>query len=376
MNAPKPRHDVDALKRAHPLVDLLQGRGIALRRSGADRYTARCPFHDDHEPSLFVDGRDQHFHCFGCGAHGDVLDFLMRADGLGFATACDRLAGLPVQSVAHHRMGKPADHPRRWDRLGLEEQVVLNTAAALYQHTLWREPRALAYVRDRGIPDWVTRSCALGFADGHSLEAYLRRRTGLRTAEQLGLLRRPGRDASLGTLREFFAGRIVVPERRGGNCIWLIGRRLDEEGQGPKYLALGGERPILGFERAAGQREVFLCEGVYDWLTAVSWRLPACCALGTALAPDRFGFLARAAVVYGVLDGDAAGAKAAADGAAIFQERWRSIPLPDGCDLNDLGRRPDGRAHFFDLLRRHRATTLVTPEPRNRTGGDKHAHRD
>lgn len=376
MNAPKPRHDVDALKRTHPLIDLLQARGIALRRSGADRYTARCPFHDDHEPSLFVDGRDQHFYCFGCGAHGDVLDFLMRADGIGFATACDRLVGLPAQSVAHRPTGQPANHPRRWDRLGLEEQVVLNTAAALYQHTLWREPRAIGYVRARGIPDWVTRTCALGFADGRSLETYLRRRTGLRTAEQLGLLRRPGCDESMGTLREFFAGRIVVPELRGGNCIWLIGRRIDEEVPGPKYLALGGERPILGFERAAGQREVFLCEGVYDWLTAVSWRLPACCALGTALAPDRFGFLARARVVYGVLDGDAAGAKAAADGAAIFQERWRPIPLPDGCDLNDLGCRPGGRDHFFALLRQCRATPPVGPDRRTPTGGGNDARRD
>jgi hypothetical protein len=73
----------------------------------------------------------------------------------------------------------------------------------------------LAYLRDRGLPDWVIRSCGLGYSDGHSLERYLRQQGGLRLAERLGLLRRPEQNEGVRALRERFAGRIVVPGLRG-----------------------------------------------------------------------------------------------------------------------------------------------------------------
>src|SRR6185437_12574870 len=165
--------------------------------------------------------------------------------------------------------------------------------------------------------------------------SYLRRHTGLRTAEELGLLRKPSRAEGDG-LREFFAGRIVVPELRGGNCIWFIGRDLDVVPSRPKYLALGGERPVLGLERAAGQREAFVCEGIFDYLTAVGWKLPAWSPCGTSLPADRVGFLARARVVYGAFDGDDAGRRSDATWAETFGERWRTLDLPEGRDLNDL----------------------------------------
>ena len=141
----------------------------------------------------------------------------------------------------------------------------------------------------------------------------------------------------------------MVPELRGGQPIWLIGRRPDELGQ-VKYLALPGERPILGLERVIGRREAFLTEGVLDWLTAVSWGLRAFSACGTALPANRLGWLARAHVVWGVLDADQGGRDGAARFGAALGRRWRPLELPAGCDLNDLGQRPDGRATFFRLL--------------------------
>lgn len=249
------RRDVAALKARHSLAAVMAAHGVELRPAGAGRLSGRCPFHDDEHPSLLVDERDQHFHCFGCAARGDVFDFLRHHLGLDFRAAVAHLDGSPPQKLPASP-APTAKRERRWDRLTLEEQVVMNTASALYQDRLWREPRALAYVRGRGLPDWLIRSAGLGYADGQSLETFLRRHSGLRLAQTLGLLGPPG--------RERLAGRIVVPELRGGQCLWLIGRQLDDGPGRPKYLALEGERPVLGQEHAAGRREAFVCEGVFD----------------------------------------------------------------------------------------------------------------
>lgn len=374
------RFDVEALKRGHPLVAYIAASGLALSRAGRETFRARCPFHEDQEPSLFVDGRDQHYHCFGCGVHGDVIDFVMRREGVGFAEACARLADVPpLPEMAPPNSGR-SQRDHRWDRLSLDEQVVMNTAGAIYQDALWREPRALEYVRGRGIPDWVIRECALGYADGHSLEAYLRRRSGLKVAQELGLLRKPERGDPGSSLREFLAGRIVVPEIRAGQAIWFIGRALDEAPNRPKYLALGGERPVLGFERAAGQREAFLAEGAFDYLTAVSWKLAAFSPCGTHLPVERLGFLARARVVWGVFDGDAAGREASARFGELLGQRWRTLQLPEGCDLNDLGRKVKGRAEFFGLLGVARREMLSARQAMSglaaRTEGGEGGHQD
>jgi DNA primase len=344
------RFDVAAIKRAHPIADVVLGYGVELHASGR-ALVGRCPLHDDGgRPNLHVYPHTESWYCFRCALGGDVIDFVARRENVSFAAACERLAGGPALARGAPPPPRAASGGRRWDRLSLDEQVVMNTAAAVYHDALWREPRALAYLRERDLPDWVIRGCTLGYADGHSLEAFLRRRSGLRLAQELGLLHRAARGDGGRPLREFFAGRIVVPERRGGHCIWFIGRGLVDDQRQPKYLALAGERPVLGLERAAGQREVFLCEGVFDYLTAVSWRLAACSPCGTHLPAERLGFLARAETVYGVFDGDTAGREAAARFGRLLGARWQALRLPDGCDLNDLGRQPDGRATFFRRL--------------------------
>jgi DNA primase len=335
------RLDVAAVKRQHSLAAVVQAAGVALRSAGPQRLLGCCPFHADRRPSFLVDEHDGHFHCFACHAHGDVLDFLIRREGLDFRQALERLGGMPP-------VGRPpatstvATRERRWDRLTLEEQVLMNTAAAIYQDTLWHTPQALAYLRQRGLPDWLIRAAGLGYADGQSLEVWLRRHSGLRLAQALGLLGARG--------RERLAGRVVVPELRGGHCIWLIGRTLADAPDRPKYVALPGERPLLGQERAAGRRQVFFVEGVFDFLTALAWKLPACSPCGTSLPAERLGCLARAQVIYGVFDADQEGRAAATRFGDLLGTRWRPIDLPDGSDLADLASRPQGRATFFQLL--------------------------
>ena len=162
-------------------------------------------------------------------------------------------------------------------------------------------------------------------------------------------------------LRERFAGRIVIPELRGGQPIWFLGRQPTRATARVKYLGLPGEKPVLGFERAAGRREVYLVEGAFDWLTAVSWHLPAFSTCGTDFPADRLGWLARARVIFGVFDADRAGVEAAERFRATLGDRWLPIALPEGEDLNDLGRQPGGRGLFFRLVgeaRRSRSTEL------------------
>ncbi|MCL5107365.1 MAG: CHC2 zinc finger domain-containing protein [Chloroflexi bacterium] len=342
------RLDLAALKLNNPLVCLLEGSGVRLRRVGPGKWQGLCPFHEDRHPSLLVDEQDQHFHCFGCGAHGDAIDFVMRQEGVGFLEACSRLArsSTPVGG----RSDFPTERKRDWERLSLDEQVVMDTAAALYQSNLWHEQQALEYLRGRRIAGRVVRACGLGYADGHSLAAYLRRTGGLEIAQELGLLAKSNLTKSEGAPRELLAGRIVVPEVRGGHTAWFIGRRLTDDDKAPKYLALSGRRPMLGQDRTIGQKEVFLCEGIFDYLTAVGWGLPAFSPCGTHLPSGRLQFLAHAKTIYGLFDGDKAGREADARFALAFGERWQTVPLPEGCDLNDLGQRPGGAAEFFGLL--------------------------
>ena len=299
---------------------------------------------------MYVDR--QRFTCYGCKVWGDVLDFVRLHEHLAsVGEACAWLAGTPLPSPRKPSVAvSGTDHrERRWDRLMLEEQLIMNAAGALYRDGLARNRPALAYLRERDIPDWVVRSCGIGYADGRSLEAHLRRHGGLRIAEDLGLLRRPESGEGGRPLRERFAGRVVIPEIRGGQPIWFIGRRPDKAGK-IKYLTPPGDKPVLGFERAIGRRRVYLIEGVFDWLTAVSRRLATFSTCGTDFPMDRLGWLAAAEVIFGVLDADGAGREAAQRLGDAFGTRWRPVALPEGCDLNDLGLRPDGRALFFQLV--------------------------
>jgi len=326
-------YDIDTIKRRNPIEEVVARHGVQLRRSGL-HLSGRCPFHQDEHPSFVVYPETASFHCFGCRVSGDVIDFVRRADKLSFREALDRLSDGPAPP--------PRDRVPE-ERLSLDDRMILTAACAVYHEALLQTPKALGYLEERGIEPPLVRRCRLGYSDGRSLRQYLRRhRLSLRRATQMGLLWRDG--------GETMAERVVIPELRGGQCIWMVGRALDD-GRQPKYRGLSLPKPILGYERVRGRPRVFVTEGAFDYLTGTGWGLSICALLGTQVRAERLAFLQRARRVLIVFDSDEPGREAASDLARRLGSRARVVALPEGVkDINDLGRRPDGRAAFFRLV--------------------------
>ncbi|MBN9492272.1 toprim domain-containing protein [bacterium] len=327
--------EIDLIKRDNPLERVMTEHGVKLQRRGG-RFVARCPFHDEQHPSLVVYPDTRSFYCFGCRASGDVIDFVRRADSVDFKEAIRRLSNGNGNGFEQNALPQPA-------RLTIDDQLILAAASNLYHEALLRTEPALEYLDWRGIPRAVARRCRLGFSDGRSLRPFLQRhRLSLRRAGQLGLLRPDG--------SEPLAGRVVIPELRDGQCIWMVGRALD--GRRLKYLGLSLPKPILGYERVRGQRRLFVTEGAFDYLTGVAWNLPICALLGTHVRAERLAFLQRAHRVVLVFDNDEPGQTAAEELAGTLGHRACILALPaDVKDLNELAGRPGGSDAFFRLLR-------------------------
>ena len=336
--------NTDALKRDHPVEAVIADFGVELRPSGR-ALVGRCPFHTDGgRPNLHVypDGRS--WFCYRCGIGGDVITFIRRIEGLGFRQAVDRLCGNWVSSrsitVRPIRLNKP--HGARSNAWGRDERACLAAAVELYYIRLLSELTALRYLRDRGIGRSILEDCRLGYSSGDELTTYLRwRRLPAAAAKRVGLLGRGG--------RETMAGRIVVPEIRGGQPIWLIGRTIAHDVR-PKYLGLPGRKPLLGWESASNEKDVCLVEGVFDYLALRSWGYPALALVGTHVRTAALDAIKRFERVYLVLDTDEAGRVASRELARVLGSRATEVILPGVKDVAELALRPDGRAIFARAL--------------------------
>jgi len=334
-----PSVDVDLVKQRNPIERVIASHGVKLQQRG-ERFVGCCPFHEEEHPSLVVYPSTRSFFCFGCRASGDVIDFLRRKEKVGFRRALEMLGEAAPQAVStsDDQSGPaPSESP-----LTVDDRLILAAACDLYHEALIRNERALRYLESRGVGMPVVIQCRLGYSDGQALKPFLRRhRFSLRRAAEMGLLRKDGNEA--------LAGRVVIPELRGGQCAWMVGRALNERRL--KYLGLSLPKPILGYERVRGHRRAFVTEGAFDYLTGVSWNLPVCALLGTHVRTGRFGFLERVPEVVLVFDNDDEGQRAAHDLAASLGQRAHVVELPGGVkDLAELGARPGGRETFLQLL--------------------------
>jgi DNA primase len=356
------RIDTETLKHAHPIADLVMSYGIELRRVGA-ALVGRCPFHQDGgNPNLHVypSGR---WICYRCDHRGDVIGFLQQMENLTFRQAAIRLNGFRAPlSPPFHRPKTVEVSPRRAQaEWGADEYQVLAAATELYANQLLTHAPALEYMARRGFPRRLLEQYRIGFAAGGGLAPYLRwRHVPLWPARRTGLIRKNG--------RESLASRIVFPELRNGQPIWMTGRVLESpEGEpvvdGARYLGLPGGKPLLGWDEAIRDtREVCVVEGPTDLLALRLWGISGLALSGNAIRGDMLDLLSRFRRLYVALDADKGGREGADRLAAHFGSRVLQVHLPEGQDPGGLARLPDGEARFRAALL-HSLDSSESPAP-------------
>jgi DNA primase len=305
------------------IVDVV-GQHVKLKKAGAN-YQGLCPFHSEKSPSFSVSPTKQFYHCFGCGAHGSAISFLMEYSGLGYVDAIEdlaRSAGLDVP-----REERTAnDVARAQQAMALSE--VMSSAADWYRQQLKGNTRAVEYLKGRGLTGEIAKRYALGYApDGwQGLEAVFGPYTNDEVAKTLvegGLLIQGEQSEGVPVKRyDRFRDRIMFPIRSPkGQTIGFGGRILDQ-GE-PKYLN-SPETPLFSkgntlyglFEARQAiraQEYVLVCEGYMDVVALAQLGFPnAVATLGTACTANHVRMLLRQAdkVVFS-FDGDSAGQRAA-----------------------------------------------------------------
>jgi DNA primase len=353
------RVDVEELKQAHPIQDVVARYGIELRRQGR-AFVGRCPFHIDHgRPNLHVWSDSASWWCFRCNVGGDTIRFVELAEGVTFREAIERLAGgmgvghIAVRPSSPGRASPAVRTAASCEHRDPEEIAVLRAATWLYHQRLLTDATALAYLEQRGLDRGTVEACRIGYAAGNELAPLLRwQHLPLGPALRVGLLTHAG--------REFLADRIVVPELRDGQPVWLVGRLLeqhlaaagcDAEQAPPKYLALPGSKPLLGLEQARASPTVIATEGVFDLLTLRRWGYPCVALVGTHTRPDIVDQLRAFERVYLVLDQDDAGIQATLRLADALGTAAVPVALPEGTkDIAELAPRADGHAVFAAAL--------------------------
>ncbi len=334
--------DIPALKRRHPLGDVVEAAGVQLRGRGRVRQ-GRCPFHEETEGSFTVYADTQRFYCFGCGLGGDVLDFIQRSDGVGLREAIRRLGAAPERPAT---TAAPRPAPRTPESAPVRDAALLTAAMRCYARQLQLCEPAQAHLASRGIAAEAAQRLGLGYCSGHGLHSWL---------TEAGFDGRRVLDSGLVSEgRERFRGMIVVPEFVAGRVHWIAGRSIWPDAK-PRFQALPGAKPVLGLSRLpAASPWIVVAEGLFDWLVLAGWGLPAVAALGTQGMDRLTSSLQDQPRLFLAFDADEAGGVAANQLSDLLgHHRTALVTLPRGVsDVGELGRDPHGRTVFLSLLSR------------------------
>jgi DNA primase len=341
------------------IVDVIE-RHVQLRKAGQN-YVARCPFHNEKTPSFSVSPSKQFYHCFGCGAHGNAIGFVMEHAGIGYVEAVKELAAMVGMTVPEQRARDAAARIQP----GPDLAQCLLRAARFYKDQLKRSERAIGYLKQRGLNGEIAARFGLGYApdDWQALaEAFPDYKT-LAALKDAGLVI----DAEGGRRYDRFRDRIVFPIANPRGAIIGFGGRVIDAGE-PKYLN-SPETPLFEkgrelyglFQARQGLREsgrAVVVEGYMDVVALAQSGVPGVVAtLGTATTPMHVEKLLRLTdeIVF-CFDGDEAGRRAAwravetSLGKLVDGKRVGFLFLPDGDDPDSYVRR-EGREAFELRLR-------------------------
>jgi DNA primase len=363
-----PRYTDDSRERVRDAVDFVElvGARTELKPAGPRRMTGLCPFHDERTPSFGIDPVEKLYHCFGCGAGGDVFKFAMETEGLDFAGALELLA-----ERAGVELEREAEDPRDAERRARRERLLalLERTAAYYVRVLWESAEAAPareYLAGRGLEEGVLREFRVGFAPrawdrvvaasaraGYSEDELLAAGLASRRREGPGLIDR-------------FRGRIMFPLADVKGHVLGFGARALAADDRPKYLNTSDSdlfhkgTLVYGADlaRAAAARagRLVLVEGYTDVIALRQAGIPeTVCSMGTALTERQLDAIARLTPkVLLCQDPDAAGQEAAAkgkDAIRLFNESRRGRPLdmrvvrlPPGEDPADVVQREGAEA--------------------------------
>ena len=325
-------------------VDIAEvvGRHVTLKKSGAN-HMGLCPFHGEKSPSFAVSPSRQTYHCFGCGVHGNAIGFLMEHSGMGFIDAVNDLAqqvGITVPQDDRSPEERERAHKLKERQSTLAD--VLAKAASHYRQQLKASPRAIDYLKQRGLSGEVAARFAMGYApDGWRALASAFPRYDDPLLEESGLVIAQEADDPAADAKRYdrFRDRIMFPIRSvQGDVIGFGGRVLDR-GE-PKYLN-SPETPVFSkgrelyglFEARTAVRQhgfVLVVEGYMDVVALAQLGFPnAVATLGTACTAEHVQKLFRFtdAVVFS-FDGDAAGRRAAG--------RALEAALPHATDVRSI----------------------------------------
>jgi len=356
-----PQQFIDELLNRIDIVDVVDSR-VPLRKAGRD-YQARCPFHEEKSPSFTVSPSKQFYHCFGCGAHGSAIGFLMEYDHLDFVEAVKELAQKAGMELPEQ------EQPTPQQRQTPELHHTMQEAANFYRQQLKHHndsAKAIAYLKDRGLSGDIAAEFGIGFAPPGWDNLCKTLGT---TPQRIEQLITTGMAVRKENNRQYdrFRNRIMFPIRdRRGRVIAFGGRVIDKEDT-PKYLN-SPESPLFHkgkelyglFEARQALRQIdrlLVVEGYMDVVALAQHGIRyAVATLGTALTTDHLQPLFRTSseVVF-CFDGDRAGRDAAwkaldimlpeiKDGRSV-----RFIFLPEGEDPDTLIRQI-GQAAFEDRI--------------------------
>jgi len=358
-----PHSIIEDLKYRLDIVDVISSY-VTLKRAG-NNMNGSCPFHSERTPSFTVFPATQSFYCFGCGAGGDVVSFIMREENLDYRSALEFLAKRAGITL-------PDDDIR--DERGVSRKRILEMnvcAARFFRDMLYHErvgAQARAYIEQRQLPSAIVRRFGLGYAPDsfHDLCDHLRKNGYTDEEMTTGFLCGKGKN---GRLYDIFRGRLIIPIIDVTGNIVAFGGRLIGEGKEspdgrkpPKYLnssdtpAFKKMRNLfaLNFAKAKCEERLILCEGYMDviQLHAAGFE-NAVATLGTAITPEHARivkkYTSHAVLAY---DSDSAGQNATAKALRILNDAGveAKVIRMDGAKDPDEYIKKFGSKKFASLL--------------------------